>query len=125
MITPERLEAIKAQIEKHSTPQDNIILCLIDEVERLQSKIEGLKKDNETLPTIFKFHYYPTKGYACSHSGDNTGYYVNLNDYERLKSENQKLKDALLSEANFMTEYGIALQNDTLELLGEIGSSKE
>lgn len=39
----------------------------------------------DTEPTIFKFHYYPTKGYACSHSGDNSGYYVNLNDYERLK----------------------------------------
>lgn len=39
--------------------------------------------DPET--TIFKFHYYPTKGYACSQPGDNTGYYVTLNDYERLK----------------------------------------
>lgn len=35
-------------------------------------------------PTIYRFNYHPINGYTCSHPGDNTGYYVNLNDYERL-----------------------------------------
>jgi hypothetical protein len=37
------------------------------------------------MPTVFKFQYHSPLGYACSHPGDNTGYYVNLNDYERLQ----------------------------------------
>jgi hypothetical protein len=44
-------------------------------------------KQLDAEPTIFKFHYYPTRGYACSQAGDNTGYYVSLNEYERLRNK--------------------------------------
>lgn len=53
------------------------------------------RRAEDKEPTIFKFHYYPLKGYVCSHPGDNTGYYVNLNDYERLEEQNKsRLADA-------------------------------
>lgn len=44
--------------------------------------------------TVFKFHY-PIKGYVCNRPGDNTGYYVTINDYERLFADNARLKAEL------------------------------
>lgn len=46
-------------------------------------------------PTVFKFNYYLGRGYACNKPGDNSGYYVSLNEYERLRRKYERIENEL------------------------------
>lgn len=84
------IEQLQAQLDTMADTSSHLIEAQAAEIKKLQAQLTALPLNTE--PSVFKFRYYPTRGYACSHPGDNTGYYVNLNDYQRLKDQIEKIQ---------------------------------